>query len=99
MRRTVPADWLSRLGVRPTLVKPAPSLRRGGYAVDIRGAAMTVADRMGIGGEVRRAVTGMRGASVVDGTGRVLARVKSEHILSAPGDVEIKRGDLSRILF
>ena len=57
------AYWLKRHGFTPTVVERAPEPRYGGYKVDIRGAALDVAQRMDILAEVRKASTGMRGAS------------------------------------
>ena len=40
------AYWLKRHGFTPTVVERAPEPRYGGYKVDIRGAALDVAQRM-----------------------------------------------------
>ena len=45
---TALAYWLHRYGFRPTVVEQAPALRSGGQAIDLRGAAREVANRMGI---------------------------------------------------
>jgi 2-polyprenyl-6-methoxyphenol hydroxylase-like FAD-dependent oxidoreductase len=91
------AYWLDVYGFRPTVVERAPALREGGFAVDFRGTAhLTVLRRMGILEEVRRQQTGMGEQVVVDETGKRLAAMPSE-LMS--GDVEIYRGDLSRILY
>ncbi|GGT09485.1 FAD-dependent monooxygenase [Nonomuraea spiralis] len=90
------AHWLARNGFRPTIVERAPSLRTGGQAVDFRGAPqLEVLDRMGVLDAVRAACTGMGDIAIVDSGGRRLARLPSE-VFS--GEVEILRGDLSRIL-
>ncbi len=91
------AHWLSRTGHRVTVVERAPALRDGGYAVDFRGAAhLTVLERMGLLAEIRRHATNMGAMRYVDATGRTLATMPAD-IFS--GDVEILRGDLSRILY
>lgn len=91
------AYWLDRYGFRPTVVERAPALRDGGFAVDFRGTAhLTVLARMGILEEVRRQQTGMGEQVVVDETGKRLAALPSEFM---SGEVEIHRGDLSRILY
>ena len=45
------AYWLARQGHAVTVVERAPALRRGGYAVDIRGAALQVMDGLTAKGE------------------------------------------------
>jgi 2-polyprenyl-6-methoxyphenol hydroxylase-like FAD-dependent oxidoreductase len=94
------AYWLCRYGFRPTLVERAPALGEGGYKVDIRGAAVDVAERMGIMADIRRLSTGMRGASFVDAANRPLATMPAD-FLNGRGerDDEIVRGDLVRILY
>ncbi|MCW3817700.1 FAD-dependent monooxygenase [Micromonospora sp. DR5-3] len=93
------AWWLRRHGFRPTVVERAPMLRAGGYKVDIRGAALDVIDRMGMGHEVRRHDTGMRLARFVDSSGRQLATMDAALFGGREGDdVEVMRGDLARIL-
>jgi 2-polyprenyl-6-methoxyphenol hydroxylase-like FAD-dependent oxidoreductase len=42
------AFWLDRFGYEVTLVERASGPRKGGYAVDLRGPAMVVVERMGI---------------------------------------------------
>jgi 2-polyprenyl-6-methoxyphenol hydroxylase-like FAD-dependent oxidoreductase len=42
------ALWLDRFGYEVTLVERASGPRKGGYAVDLRGPAMVVVERMGI---------------------------------------------------
>ena len=91
------AYWLGRYGFRPTVVERAPALRGGGFAVDFRGEAhMSVLERMGILDEVGRLQTNMGEQVVVDDAGRRLASLPA-HFMS--GEVEILRGDLSRILY
>ncbi len=94
------AYWLSRHGFKPTVVERAPALRDGGYAIDIRGAALDVIERMGIMAEVRRASIDMHGMSYVNSAGKPLANVHGDLFAGASngGDVEIMRGDLTRIL-
>ncbi|WP_200213909.1 FAD-dependent monooxygenase [Micromonospora coerulea] len=93
------AWWLRRHGFRPTVVERAPALRPGGYKVDIRGAALTVVDRMGLREQVERHDTGMRSAHFVDARGARLATMDAALFGGREGDdAEIMRGDLARIL-
>ncbi|MFC0033534.1 FAD-dependent monooxygenase [Micromonospora chaiyaphumensis] len=93
------AWWLRRQGFRPTVVERAPALRDGGYKVDVRGAALTVLDRMGLLDQVRRRDTGMRLARFVDASGTQLATMDAALFGGREGDdVEVLRGDLARLL-
>src|SRR5690349_9438457 len=42
------AHWLHRHGFRATVVERAPGPRPGGQAVDVRGVALDVVERMGL---------------------------------------------------
>ncbi|MEU7001904.1 FAD-dependent monooxygenase [Nonomuraea sp. NPDC046570] len=96
------AYWLRRHGLTPTVVERAPALRIGGQAIDIRGAALHVVDRMGIGERVRQARTHMRGMTVLDKDGNELMR-STEATYSGGrldgDDVELLREDLTALLY
>jgi 2-polyprenyl-6-methoxyphenol hydroxylase-like FAD-dependent oxidoreductase len=97
---TALADRLRRHGATPTVVERAPGIRPGGYKVDIRGAALDVVRRMGVLDDVRRLRTDVRGGSVVDATGRRVASLDGDTFGGRRhDDAEIRRGDLSRILY
>jgi 2-polyprenyl-6-methoxyphenol hydroxylase-like FAD-dependent oxidoreductase len=90
------ALWLHRYGFDVTVVEKAPALRPGGQAVDFKGPThRTVLRRMGILDDVLAAQTGGRDGTIVDALGRELAVVPGEF---SGGEIEIPRGDLSRIL-
>lgn len=96
------AYWLRRYGFRPTIVERAPALRSGGQAIDLRGTARTVIERMGLLEDIRQAHTGTRGMSVVNSAGKRLASMTSDLMDGSGGliaDIEILRGDLVRILY
>ena len=42
------AYWLRRHGFNPTVVQRSPAPRSGGQAIDLRGTARTVVERMGV---------------------------------------------------
>ncbi|SDC94609.1 FAD-dependent monooxygenase [Glycomyces harbinensis] len=92
------AHWLHRRGIRSTVVEKAPERRTGGYAVDVRGAAVDVAERTGVLDDIRAATTGIAHVSVVDAEGK--ARTGFGTGLVAPGErsAEILRGDLVHLL-
>jgi 2-polyprenyl-6-methoxyphenol hydroxylase-like FAD-dependent oxidoreductase len=96
------AHWLQRAGFHPTIVERAPGLRRGGQAIDIRGVALQVVERMWLLDKVRAATTDMRGMSFVDGRGEELSRSTEATLtggLIDNDDVEIMRDDLTTLLF
>src|SRR5580698_7563609 len=70
-----------------------------GQALDLRGAAIEVAARMGILDAVRKQRTQTRGTSYVNSSGKRLASMDAAFGVIDPADVEIVRGDLGRILY
>ncbi|MFI5915976.1 FAD-dependent monooxygenase [Dactylosporangium sp. NPDC051541] len=95
------AHWLHRRGAEVTVVERAPELRPGGQAVDARGVTKDVIARMGLDAAVRAARTETAGAYTVDLDGKVLETFRAEDH-GGDGyiaDIEILRGDLSRVLY
>ena len=95
------AHWLRRHDFSVTVVERAPGLRKGGQAVDVRGVALDVVERMGLGERVRAAGTRMRGMSMLDGAGNELFRSEEQTFSSgrlAGADVEVLREDLIAML-
>ncbi|WP_020014602.1 FAD-dependent monooxygenase [Promicromonospora sukumoe] len=95
------AFWLRRHGFDVTVVERAPAPRPGGQGIDVRGAARTVLDRMGITEQVRAAHTGVRGIAYLDAAGRRIMELPAEmfgHSGGVIADIEILRGDLMRII-
>lgn len=95
------AHWLRRRGADVTVVERAPELRPGGQAVDARGVTKEVIRRMGLDDAVRAARTETAGAYNVDADGQVLETFRAD---DDGGDgyiseIEILRGDLSRVLY
>ncbi|RRS00465.1 FAD-dependent monooxygenase [Glycomyces terrestris] len=94
---TALAYWLREQGHTPVVLERAPAQRRGGQAVDVRGAALTVLRRMGLEAEARALANHCDGMSVVDPAGNELFR-SEEFALSSGSldsdDIEILREDL-----
>ncbi|MFF5808480.1 FAD-dependent monooxygenase [Streptomyces sp. NPDC012746] len=90
------AYWLHRHGFTPTIVERAPELRDGGYAVDFRGEALDVLDRMGLLAKIRALDTEMGDAAMVDAEGRTYATLPAAVFA---GDLEVLKGDLTRMLY
>ncbi|AGZ44616.1 FAD-dependent monooxygenase [Actinoplanes friuliensis] len=90
------AYWLGRHGYRPTIVEIAPELRTGGNAVDFRGPVhLGLLDKMGVLDDLRAVQTGGTVMRFVDENGNRVMEMPADF---AGGDIEILRGDLSRIL-
>ena len=71
-------------------------MRTGGQAVDFRGPALTVLEKMGLLDQVKAGATSMGPLALVDGRGREIGRLPAEVI---SGEVEIHWGTLTRILY
>ncbi|MFD4704078.1 FAD-dependent monooxygenase [Gottfriedia sp. NPDC058432] len=94
------AYWLHRFGFEVTVVERAPTLRKGGFAVDIRGAAISVLDRMGILDQVRALDTHLTGVYFVNDKGKIKGKISEASMGNQHGmDIEIMRENLSNILF
>src|ERR1700761_19425 len=90
------AYWLTRHGHAVTIVEQAPQLRTGGQAVDFRGPAIMVLEKMGLLDGVKAGATQMGPLILVDGRGREVGRLPAEVI---SGEIEIHWGIFTRILY
>ncbi|MEV6873628.1 FAD-dependent monooxygenase [Amycolatopsis sp. NPDC051128] len=95
------AWFLAREGWAVTVVERAPAPRAGGQAIDVRGVALDVVDRLGLGDRMRAVRTRMRGMSMVDGDGQELFR-SEDHTFSSgrldSDDIELLRDDVVAML-
>ena len=92
------AYWLAKAGFDVTVVDQAADGRSSGSPVDVRGAAVEVAERMGVMAQIREADTGVRDMIFVNSRGRVVSRVDMRSTWAEHGDVELSRGELATIL-
>lgn len=92
------AHWLQHHGIRATIVEKAPARRTGGYAVDLRGAAVDVAERMGVLDAIREARTGIERVAMVRADGAIRARMSVDLLAPEDRSFEILRGDLVELL-
>ena len=96
------AYWLRRHGFRPTVVERAPVLRKGlgGHAVDLFGAAVDVAEWMGVLPAVLAARTKTEVMTFVR-PGKPPVDVDLRRLVATISDrhVEIMRGELASILY
>ncbi|WP_063746536.1 FAD-dependent monooxygenase [Catenuloplanes japonicus] len=95
------AYWLDRYGFEVTVVEKAPTVRQGGYPIDVRGSAIDVCERMGLGPALREANIKTRRMTMLAPDGRVAGRIDTEQLLAgtARRDVEVPRGELGDLLY
>jgi 2-polyprenyl-6-methoxyphenol hydroxylase-like FAD-dependent oxidoreductase len=84
---------------RPVVVERAPELRLGGQNIDIEGPAQEAADLMGIGDGIREHRTAEEGLEFIGPDGSVSASFPMNSTGSMTKELEILRGDLSKILY
>lgn len=99
---TTLAYWLARQGFTVTVVERSDGLRPGGQAIDVRGPALGVVDRMGLLDEVAAHKTAIRGMSVVDADGSEIMRNTEWTVTGGTidnPDIEILRDDLVGLLY
>jgi 2-polyprenyl-6-methoxyphenol hydroxylase-like FAD-dependent oxidoreductase len=94
------AFWLARYGIDATVVEKAPSLRGGGYPIDVRGTAIEAVERMGLYAQMRAAHVDSQSIGFVDAHGTVVAKLNPEAITGGVRgkDIEIRRGDIATTL-
>jgi 2-polyprenyl-6-methoxyphenol hydroxylase-like FAD-dependent oxidoreductase len=99
---TTAAYWLAHHGHSVTVVERYPGLRPGGQAIDVRGPALTVLERMMLRAAADQRRTRIRGASVVDRDGNELSQdtesTPTGGIIDNP-DIELLRDDLVELLY
>lgn len=99
---TAAAYWLGRHGYSVTMVERHPGLRPGGQAIDVRGPALDVLERMGLLAAAQEHKTRIRGASFVDRDGNELFRDTESTPTGGPvnsPDIELLRDDLVELLY
>jgi 2-polyprenyl-6-methoxyphenol hydroxylase-like FAD-dependent oxidoreductase len=72
------ASWLVRYGFDVTVVEKSPSPRPGGQAVDLRGAARGVVERMGLMPSIRLVALNERGLAFLKRNGQVAATMPAD---------------------
>jgi 2-polyprenyl-6-methoxyphenol hydroxylase-like FAD-dependent oxidoreductase len=95
------AFWLKRSGYNPVLVERTTGRRTGGHAIDVRGVALQVLERMNLLDAARKKRTSMKGVSKLDRDGNEIWRSDEMTITGgsfANEDLEILRDELSDLL-
>ncbi|MET9557795.1 FAD-dependent monooxygenase [Streptomyces sp. NPDC006645] len=95
------AYWLDRYGFEVTVVEKAAAVRGGGYAIDIRGTARDVVDRMGLLPRLREAHVNTRRITFLDAAAETVGALEPEQITGGEAglDLEVRRGDLADALY
>ncbi|WP_422743616.1 FAD-dependent monooxygenase [Mycobacterium sp. WMMD1722] len=95
------AFWFARAGFDVVVIEQSRELRDGGNGVDIRGEALPIVDRMGLTAAVRERALDTQGMRFVDRRDRERARIATAGLDAMVGseDIEVTRGDLSRLLY
>jgi 2-polyprenyl-6-methoxyphenol hydroxylase-like FAD-dependent oxidoreductase len=96
------AYWLAHYGYSVTVVERYDGLRPGGQAIDVRGPALQVLQRMSLRAAADHRRTRIRGSSVVDGDGNELSQdtesTPTGGTIDSP-DIELLRDDLVELLY
>src|SRR4051794_20308974 len=72
------AFWLHRAGAEVTVVERSAAPRPGGHAVDVRGVARDVIERMGLREAIRARQVDERGVALVDKRGRRMSAMPAD---------------------
>ncbi|MGO4385725.1 FAD-dependent oxidoreductase [Specibacter sp. RAF43] len=92
------AYWLARAGWSVTVVERAAGIRSSGNPVDVRGAAVTIAQDMSIWSRLQEAATGIERLAFVNADGRPLASIRTHRRGNRNEEVEVSRGELVGLL-
>lgn len=95
------AYWLHRYGFAVTVVEKANAPRGGGYPIDIRGTALGVVERMGVEPQLRAAHIDSRKITFLNADGSTIASLRPDAIIGGVEgrDLEVRRGDLTEVLY
>ncbi|WP_061297581.1 FAD-dependent monooxygenase [Herbidospora cretacea] len=95
------AYWLNRHGFEVTVVEKAAAIRGGGYPIDIRGTALEVVRRMGVRDALAKAHVDSRRISFLGPDGGLIRALDPQTLTGGVEgrDLEVRRGDLTEILY
>ena len=85
-----------------TILEQSPTLRKTGQNIDVRGAGITIARKLGLEATIRASTTGEEGVQWVDSQNRVWAAFaadRSGRTSTPTADIEILRGRLASICY
>ena len=96
----VVAYWLAKQGINVTIVERSPEPRTTGQAIDVRGPAVKIIQKMGLEEAVRSCHTQEKGIEKIGANGTPIARFDASGDASNQSlisEFEILRADLARI--
>ncbi|KAK0109705.1 hypothetical protein ONS95_002384 [Cadophora gregata] len=95
------AFFLARAGIHTTIIERAPCMRSTGQQIDLRGAGLSVVQRMGLEDAIRSRTTKEAGLAFVDETGKRLAEfpVREDGGRSFTSEIEILRGEMAGVFY
>lgn len=92
------AYWLNKYGYKVTVVEIASGLKKGGAAIDVRGEALNVAERMNILDKIKaKKIT--TAVEFVDADNNCVASMPNFGADSLNKDIELNRDDLVEIIY
>jgi 2-polyprenyl-6-methoxyphenol hydroxylase-like FAD-dependent oxidoreductase len=94
------AWWLSRAGWTCTIVERDATPRLTGQQIDIRGAGITIIQKMGIEGHIKAACVQEKGTTFVDESGWLRASFPAGEGITdgITAEIEILRGELANVI-
>lgn len=95
------AFFLSKANFRITVAERSTNKFAYGQGIDITGPAIPIVQKMGVFEEIKSKVTGEAGFALLDDNGQTIAAVgtaKNKKGLSLTQEIEIMRGDVTKIL-
>lgn len=95
------AHWMRRAGHEVTLIEAAPSFRTGGYVIDFWGLGYSIAEKMGIDGDIRKVGYEVKELRAVGSGGRTNVSLGVDMIRRATNDryISVARGDLAAAIY
>ena len=95
------AFWLRNAGFTPVLVESAPSLRSGGYVIDVWGIGYEIARLMGLEADIDRIGYHVREMRIVNDRSNRITGFGTQVLADLTGGrfVTLARSDLARLLF
>ena len=92
------AFWLAKGGFEVTVVERSTEKFTYGQGIDITGPAVQIVQRMGIYGAILSKTTGEGGFAILDDSGNTIARVGAGEGATLTQEIEVMRGDLTKLL-
>lgn len=92
------AFWLAKAGFEVTVAERSSEKFVYGQGIDITGPAVGIVQKMGLYETIKNMTTGEGGFAILDDQSNIIAQVGAGEGASLTQDIEIMRGDLTRLL-